>query len=204
VEAHLATWIARARLKTGVALQPRTVRFRHGRPAEVAAHQRFFGVTPAFGQAGDELELDAALMSLPLTTARPELAVLIDHAAEQVIARLPAPADFAHDVRRVLGSSLRDKTTPLNRLAEAFGVSTRTIQRRLAQTGQSLRALYNQVRLEQAARYLEGTATVSEIGAQLGFDAPSSFHRAFGRWTGLTPLQFRAKLRSDTTPARRS
>jgi AraC-like DNA-binding protein len=203
-EAHLATWLLRARLQTGVALEPRAIRFRHAQPADLRAHHAFFGVEPSFGQPTDELELAPEDLQLPLKSARPELAVLIDRAAEEMIARLPTRSDFANDVRRVLATSLRDKTTPLHRLAEAFGISPRTVQRRLAEQGQSLRELYDQVRLEQAARYLEGSGAVAEIGPQLGFDAPSSFHRAFGRWTGLTPLEFRARLRSDTTPGRRS
>jgi len=79
------------------------------------------------------------------------------------------------------------------------------VQLRLARQGQSVRELLDQVRYDEAVRYLASSwLAVSEIGARLGFDAPGSFHRAFSRWTGLTPLTFRQRFRNEPTPARRS
>jgi AraC-like DNA-binding protein len=138
-----------------------------------------------------------------MTGERDLLARLIERVGEETIERPPS-GDFAGEVRRILGSSLRDKTTPLLRLATAFDVSARTVQRRLARYGLRLRDLLDEVRYEQAVRYLSSTCAVSEIGCRLGFESPSSFHRWFGHWTGTTPAQYREQLRSGTRPGRKN
>ena len=71
-------------------------------------------------------------------------------------------------------------------------MSERTLRRRLTQEGVQLRELIEQTRREQACRYLASSSlSVSEIAYRLGFSHPPAFHRAFRRWLGVSPLQYR-------------
>jgi len=71
-------------------------------------------------------------------------------------------------------------------------MSERTLRRRLKDEGVQLRELIEQTRREEARRYLERSAlSVSEIAYRLGFAQPPAFHRAFRRWLGVSPLQYR-------------
>jgi AraC-like DNA-binding protein len=77
-------------------------------------------------------------------------------------------------------------------VARALNTSGRTLQRRLQQDGTSLQQLISAVRCELAMEMLRNPGQSSnEISDQLGFSAPSAFHRAFKRWTGMTPGQYR-------------
>ena len=71
-------------------------------------------------------------------------------------------------------------------------MSERTLRRRLTREGVQLRELVEQTRREQACRYLTtSNLSVSEIAYRLGFAHPPAFHRAFRRWLGVSPLQYR-------------
>jgi AraC-like DNA-binding protein len=75
-------------------------------------------------------------------------------------------------------------------------MSVRTLTRLLAAEGTTYRELLETLRRDLAGRYLAGDAlSVSEISFLLGFAELSSFHRAFKRWTGRTPAEFRQQFK---------
>ena len=80
----------------------------------------------------------------------------------------------------------------IERIAGHLGLSSRTLQRHLADQGASLRAIVEESRLEVARVLLCKTdLTVQEIAARSGYRTPSSFARAFVRWAGLPPRAWR-------------
>ena len=77
-------------------------------------------------------------------------------------------------------------------VADHLRMSARTLSRRLADEGTSHKAILDELRADLARRYLEDAElAISEVAFLLGFSEPSAFHRAFKRWTGQTPSQFR-------------
>ena len=81
---------------------------------------------------------------------------------------------------------------PRHRLAESLGLSTRTLQRKLAALGLSYRGLLEKTRYELALRYLDDPRkSVTEITFLLGFSEQSAFTRAFKRWNGKAPSDYR-------------
>ena len=80
----------------------------------------------------------------------------------------------------------------IERIAGHLGLSSRTLQRHLADQGASLRAIVEESRLEVARVLLCKTdLTVQEIAARSGYRTPSGFARAFVRWAGLPPRAWR-------------
>jgi AraC-like DNA-binding protein len=74
-------------------------------------------------------------------------------------------------------------------------MARRTLQRRLAAEGVSYKALVDSVRPEAAERLLAyRSLAVTEVGHLLVFSEPSAFHRAFRRWLGVTPLEYRRSV----------
>jgi len=91
----------------------------------------------------------------------------------------------------VLASRLGRKVN-VGTAARLMAVAPRTLQRRLAEEGVSFQEIVDAGRRESAERLLgDASLTVSEVGYVLGFTEPSAFHRAFRRWHGVTPMQFR-------------
>jgi len=73
-----------------------------------------------------------------------------------------------------------------------LATSARSLQRKLAAAGTSFQELLDTTRRDAAARYLEDrTLSVGEVAYLLGYSEPAAFHRAFKRWNGITPLEFR-------------
>ena len=73
-----------------------------------------------------------------------------------------------------------------------MGMSSRTLTRRLSDSGFTFRGLVRQTQEEMAKGLLSNTSdTVSEIAFQTGFSEQSAFSRAFKQWTGQSPLEYR-------------
>jgi AraC-like DNA-binding protein len=82
----------------------------------------------------------------------------------------------------------------LARVARDLGTSARTLQRQLGALSLSFQELLDGIRHERAIRYLVDTNdAVERIALRLGYGDASNFRRAFRRWTGATPVEFRAK-----------
>lgn len=87
---------------------------------------------------------------------------------------------------------MRGGNTAVDRVAEQLGMSARTLQRKLRTFGTSHQELLDEMRKDLAMRYLhEPEMAVCEVAYLLGFSESSAFHRAFKRWTGTTPSEFR-------------
>jgi len=82
----------------------------------------------------------------------------------------------------------------IDRAARRYGIPVRTLQRRLHEVGLSYSELVDEVRFEAACRLLDDPqARIADVAAALGFTDPSNFSRAFVRWTGLSPREYRRR-----------
>jgi AraC-like DNA-binding protein len=111
----------------------------------------------------------------------------------------PIPADdivgtLSHVVRLYLASG----QSHIDELAEAVGLSRRTLQRRLAAAGTTYSQLVDDARIHAALPMLgDPDLRVTDIAFELGYSHPAHFTRAFRRWAGVTPSEYRAHLISD-------
>jgi AraC-like DNA-binding protein len=120
----------------------------------------------------------------------------IDEAAEQAwLASTPA-GDFAGAVQQVI-DMLSSPTAPrIGLTAAAIGISVRGLQRRLAEAGMSYERLVVQSRFATATQLLQNTdATVLDVALDAGYSDHAHFTRAFRRWTGMSPSEFRRTRR---------
>ncbi len=200
-EFSAASVVVLGRRITGRAWTPRRVEFRHPRPPRASEHLRVFGVEPAFGQHETAVVLDRALLDLPVLGAAEGLATHLDVYAREVAARLPREDDLASRVHRSIAVELARGAPDIGAVAAQLGTTPRTLQRRLADQDTSFQALADVVRREFAERYLrDATLSLHEVGFLVGFSDPSNFHRAFRRWVGATPSEYRrAHCRASTT-----
>jgi AraC-like DNA-binding protein len=100
--------------------------------------------------------------------------------------------ETAERVRRHFMSALRTGEPTIETVAHHLRTTSRTLQRRLLSEGTSFTQVLDEVRREMALSHMRGRrATIDEVAFLLGFEKPTSFHRAFKRWTGVTPGEFR-------------
>jgi AraC-like DNA-binding protein len=121
------------------------------------------------------------------------LSVLIEH-ADLLVARLPRGPDLVERTRRAIGGRLRGREPTLEGVARELGMSERSLQRHLRDLGYTFNGLADEVRAATAHLYLgQPDMALAEVAYLLGFADQSAFHRAFKRWTGVTPKQARLR-----------
>jgi AraC-like DNA-binding protein len=179
------------------------VSFTHSSLGAPATYERVFQAPIHFGMPFNEIVFRRELLERPLTGADARLKGILTAQAEGFLATLAPPAalpSFVAVVERAMADGLAEGDATLNRLSDRLRLSTRTVQRRLRDAGFTHRDLVRKLRLDLAARSL-GRPQLSQrqIAGALGYAGAGSFHRAFKRWSGMTPGELRA--RDATAPA---
>jgi AraC-like DNA-binding protein len=113
-----------------------------------------------------------------------------DHAHRQ-LAEVPTGDPFLHTVRSNLLAQLREGAPQLAKLTRQLHTTERTLRRRLQAAGTGYQQLLDEVRSQLAQEYMaQPDQDATTVAAHLGFTDPSTFYRAFKRWTGQTPAQY--------------
>lgn len=199
-EMTLATVVVFMRRVTEIDWLPREVSFQHARPADTSAHGRIFRAPLRFSAPRNELAFDSALLRLPLARADANLVAVLDRHAEELLARLPPRGGACARVRKLVAESFGAGEPGLAFVSRRLGLSARTLQRKLKEEGSSFQDVLDEVRRDAAERYLRGRdLAICEVAYLLGFSEPSAFHRAFRRWTGVTPAEFRRRAKVGST-----
>lgn len=120
-----------------------------------------------------------------------ELARMNDSIADKVLTRLHRD-DIPGRVKQYIIETLPSGDLDEKDAADAVHMSTRNLQRRLREEGMTFNNMVNQIREDMALHYIdESHLSLHEIGYLLGFSEQASFTRAFKRWTGASPSQYR-------------
>lgn len=108
----------------------------------------------------------------------------------------PTGYDIVELLKLMLPAYLDDGTTALADVADIAGLSTRTLQRKLAYLGLSYSDILETARYENASWLLRNTdCRIIDVAFSSGYTDPAHFSRAFRRMTGVTPRQFREQSR---------
>ena len=189
-----AQWLA-GRAITGFELQ-----FMH-RCDDATAHAiaQASGARVRSGCAAHRAIFPAEVLDWPIPQAdRALLPLLARHAEELLKARRPSEAGIAAQVRQCILRRLGQDEVKLADVARDLHLSTRTLQRRLADAGMAFQPLLDGLRHELACHYLASSGMpIAEIAGLLGYREPPAFHHAFKQWQGLGPGQYRAQARAS-------
>ena len=162
------------------------------KPKDHPAFDRFFQCPVTFEQSHSFLRFPAAIASTPIPHASLELLNLMKQRAEKVIADSIGKQSLSAQVARLLADSLMGQEPDKGFISDQLGMSQRTLQRKLAKENSSYQEVLDQTRHNLALEYLrQQPLSVSDIAYLLGFAEPSTFYRAFKKWHGMTPGQYR-------------
>jgi AraC-like DNA-binding protein len=174
--------------------RPIEVRLRHAAPRDPAGYLDFYGVAPRFGSLRYELVYPPGLRDVGVTTFNSRLRDYFDLECRRLIEKLGVAGGISAQVRKALIGVMDGGDSGIDAIAKRLGMSTRSLQRRLAEEQTGYNDLLAEVREEFAKRYLaRGTLTASEVAYLIGFTEPPAFFKAFKRWTGLTPREFQER-----------
>jgi AraC-like DNA-binding protein len=193
-EFALAAALKLARDCTGHNIVPSQVGFAHAAPPDASAQREFFRGPIRFGAGSTSMFLKEEDAARPLLDADEALSTVVRRRLDKALAERDQhdAGPFRARVRRLVGEQLGGTAMTPATVARALAVSRRTLSRRLGDEGTSFRDILNDVRREFACALLQDhSLSVGDIAFFLQYSEPTAFHRAFRRWTGQTPRDFR-------------
>lgn len=176
-------------------LRPCSVSFAYPAPEYSADYERVFHGAEQFEQPYTGLTFDRALLNAPSPHDDQDVYGALRCVAEQRMLRLVRKTPYAQRVQEHLVNHGPAHRVGMAAVARGLGLSVRSLRRRLEAEGTTYNALLNEslgIIAKQLIR--DGATSVQEIAFEMGFSDTSSFHRAFKRWTGLTPRTYQAAL----------
>lgn len=170
------------------------VEFEHGcRGAEEPTYRRAFGAPVLFDQPANALYLRREAIDLPSRSLDPHLFPILEAQVQETLRSMGSQRTTSDQVRgRLLANHLGDD---LGSIARQLGISRATLQRRLQREGTSFRAITQSLAQDMARQWLESPATpIGSMAQRLGYSETACFTRAFGRWFGVSPRDYRRGL----------
>jgi AraC-like DNA-binding protein len=190
-DSGLAIFLRMCQMTVGQPILPVRVTMQRPTPPCIEEFEAVFGPAIEYGAPAYRLCFDREVVTTPLTTAQPELARLNDQTVVDYLARFDR-ANITMQVRSKIIEQLHDGAPKQEDIAGTLHVSLRSLQRKLKDEHTSYKALLENTRQQLAMQYLrESQRSIGEITYLLGFAEPSNFTRAFRRWTGQSPGEFR-------------
>jgi AraC-like DNA-binding protein len=188
----VAGFLRLARVFGGSGVVPKIASFEHPRPTHSHEYIKVFGDVVRFGQSTTALTFDRAVLDRVHLHQHPELFTVLRSHAERALERVAVGLAPAEQVKRYLLARPAAAIPDIATAARDLGLSVRSLRRRLAADATSYRALV-QATLEVSAGHLlrDPQHSIQETAGALGFSNVGAFHRAFRRWTGMTPMQYR-------------
>ncbi|HVL01289.1 MAG TPA: AraC family transcriptional regulator, partial [Dongiaceae bacterium] len=197
-EAAIAGWVTFARsLLAGEGTQviaPARVCFDHAALIPPERYEAVFHCPVTMNAGWCGVEFSAQLLALPLHSADPGLRKLMDAQASQLLQDFEQTANLVNEVRACIAQALPNGEPSLDTVAARLQLTARALQHRLKQNGVAFKELVDSVRRALVLHYLRDPATsLQDITFLLGFSEQSAFSRAFRRWQGCSPQQYRKR-----------
>ncbi len=171
---------------------PSAVYFEHPEPRDSSEHRRIFGAPVYFSQPYNALVAPREILAARVNGADLGRLTELHKLAEAQAAGSPRADDLLAGVRQQILRGLRAGGVSIEKVAAALDLSERTLQRRLGESGATFNELVERMRYELSQRYLrQDHLSLTEIGYLLGYSELSAFSRAFRRWAGVSPIEFR-------------
>jgi AraC-like DNA-binding protein len=167
-------------------------------PREQSGHsfEGKFACLIHYGDGHSSMDLPRSILKEPIRRDRAELEQLLAGGPQQFLVDFKRDASFSARLRRCMVHDPENLHNSLEALAKYFGLSPSSLRRRLREEGCNFHDLREAVRKQKSLYYLKQThKSIDAIAAIMGYSEPSTFHRAFKKWTGQTPRGYRQQLR---------
>ncbi|MCY1274331.1 HTH-type transcriptional regulator VirS [compost metagenome] len=177
--------------------KPHEVQLMHAEGAPAERYQSVYGCPARLGAERYALIFDAEVLDKPSRHAAPELLRMHESLARRQLAEVER-LDLVRQVRELIGELLVDGGATLEQVAARLNMPARRLRERLAMAGVRFNDLITDYRCRLAKDLLLKTdERIEVIVERTGFSEPSTFYRAFKRWVGETPVEFRRKGKGE-------
>jgi AraC-like DNA-binding protein len=190
-EATFSSSVRMMRAFTGAPISPLEVTFIYPEPEALAEYERIFCCPVRFGHKHNSFTFDVRLINTPIRLSNPSLLEHFEQYAQGFLAQMERKDETTRAVTKIILAQLDDESLSIEKVAREMAVSVRTLQKRLEAEGVIFTDLLKDIRERLAKQYLRENYTVEQITYLLGFSEPSVFRKAFKKWSGITPREYR-------------
>ena len=176
----------------GNQFKPKSVHFNHARKSDSTIYERIFRSPVHFEQSKTELIFDSELNNQPILRADPLLKEILTRQIEQI--KIDESMDIRSQVEPLIRRSLQSQRYQIDRVAKHLFLHPRTLQRKLKDAGMNYSKIVEDIRKDVATERLKNSnITIMQLSDYLGYNDNTAFTRAFKKWFGETPVQWRKK-----------
>lgn len=195
VDGVLSAWDRLSELLTGQPDLVRKVEIEFDEPGYAEDYRQVFHCDIRFGAARNALVFNTEDLSIPLPEGNQQLNGKLLRKCEALLNQVALADSYRNKVLKVLGTMLHGQTPSIDEVALKLGMPSWTLRRKLKEEDSAYQSLVDEMRRDVAMSYMKSTdLTFGEISYLLGFSTPGAFQRAFKRWSGKTPGEFRKAL----------
>jgi AraC-like DNA-binding protein len=193
VDLAFAWVVAIAHRGSGGAIDPKRIELR-GAARDRPMYEAHFGCPVTFDARHNTIVFARAALDRPFLTSNPDLWAVIAPQLDAELSRALASDAIGEQVKGMLKQLLPRGRPGIEEVARELRVSSRTLQRRLADAGATFQQLMQEARRELARHYLlHSKMELNETAYLLGYEDAHSFFRAFHDWEGSPPGEWRAR-----------
>jgi AraC-like DNA-binding protein len=192
IESTFVSLLTATKILTGKSLRLCGVWFQYLPPASTTEYDRIFHTKLQFSMPINRLIFDANCLKWSILSRNSNLLPLFEQHAEAMLDKMNRSDRYTQQVVQAIIQQLKGELPTIDAISHQLAISTRQLQRELKTEGTSFQQLLDTTRRELSLRHLKNPAIpIHDIAFLLGFSEPSAFHRAFKRWTGKTPRNYR-------------
>lgn len=190
----VASGLSFSRRNCVVYVPPLEVHVMHERTDYASAYETYLECPVVFGASHNAVVIHKSRLEQPMQRANPTFGAVFEAEANRALERLKQRDDVSHRVRQHVAAQLSRGDVSMQATARAMAMGVATLRRRLEEEGASYSDIVDDLRKQLSQRYLRQTdPSVSEVAFMLGFSDVRAFGRAFKRWYGLSPTEYRSQ-----------
>lgn len=166
--------------------------FNYPRPGHADEYRHLFHCVLAFDQPVTSIRFHRRYLQLPVIRDAAEMRRFLQTSPADLLARPDDRSSFTGRIRSLIGRDFSQTIPDFDSIARQLHTSPQTLRRRLREENTSFQEIKDYLRRDLAIYYLSRPDySINEIAEKVGFTEPSTFHRAFKKWTGVTPGAYR-------------
>jgi AraC-like DNA-binding protein len=192
IESIIVIWHRFGSWLIGRRIHLQDVYFRFPKPVHHNPYPTLFNCNVEFDSSFTGMRFPVKFLSEQISQNETSLNAFIKQSPANLLAKPEEGNSLVARIRSIIGDDLSKDLPNFDAIANALHTSPQTLRRRLKEEGVTYQELKDQMRRDTALFYLErGDLSIQAVAEKLGFSESSTFHRAFKKWTGMTPGAYR-------------